>query len=160
MNFPSLQMRLERAAFARLYARFERTVAFLLLAGMGVVILLTLVSFLLSTGNVVLGMPAELDYAVFQTLFDRVLATVIALEIAHSIRDMVFGRHGQAQLRTVIVIGMLAVVRKLVVLEIGTTSGAFLAGLAAVVIALGITLMIVNTVAKDAGPTAAPGSDD
>lgn len=149
-----------RARLARLYAGFERVVAFLLLAGMGVVILLTLSSFLMSIGRVLLGMPAEMDYAIFQRLFDRVLATVIALEIAHSIRDMVFGRQGQAQLRTVIVIGMLAVVRKLVVLEIDSTSGLFLAGLAAVVIALGVTLLIVNVLAKDNAPEPAPGAPD
>ena len=146
--------------FSRIYARFERLMAFLILAGMVVVIGLTLFSFAMSTLQVLGTLPEELDYAVFQTLFDRVLAAIIALEIAHSIREMVSGRHGRAQLRTVVVIGMLAVVRKVVVLDVESTSGVFLAGLAAVILALGVTLAIVNTFASRAEPPAAPGAEE
>ncbi|MEE4121056.1 MAG: phosphate-starvation-inducible PsiE family protein [Paracoccaceae bacterium] len=145
--------------FSRVYVRFERVMAFLILAGMVVVIGLTLFSFFLSVWGVVGTLPQEMGYTVFQTLFDRVLAAIIALEIAHSIREMVSGRHGRAQLRTVVVIGMLAVVRKLVVLDVQATSGGFLAGLAAVILALGITLAIINTVAEKSDPPAAPGSE-
>ncbi len=145
--------------FSQIYVRFERAMAFLILAGMVVVIGLTIYSFGLSLLSILGAPPGELGYEVFQTLFDRVLAAVIALEIAHSIREMVTGRHGRAQLRTVIVIGMLAVIRKLVVLDVDATSGVFLAGLAAVILALGITLVIVNTVAARTEPPAAPGSD-
>jgi uncharacterized membrane protein (DUF373 family) len=145
--------------FAKIYARFERAVAFLALAGMVVVILLALYAFLDTLWTVGGRLPGALDYAVFQSLFDRVLAAIIALEIAHSIREMVSGSHGRAQLRTVVVIGMLAVVRKLVVLEIGETSGLFLAGLAAVVLALGLVLFIINRVSETTPPPPAPGSD-
>jgi len=146
--------------FAQIYVRFERAMAFLILAGMVVVIGLTLYSFGHSVLSTLGTLPDEMGYGVFQTLFDRVLAAVIALEIAHSIREMVTGRHGRAQLRTVIVIGMLAVVRKLVVLDVDSTSGVFLAGLAAVIVALGVTLAIVNTLAARTEPPAAPGSEE
>ena len=84
-----------------------------------------------------------LDYELFQTLFDRVLAAVIALELAHSIRQMVAGDHGYGQLRTVIVIGMLAVVRKLIVLEVDQATGGFLIGIAAAVAALALGLVAI-----------------
>jgi uncharacterized membrane protein (DUF373 family) len=146
--------------FTRIYVRFERAVAFLILLGMVAVIALTLYGFGLRMWQVLGALPGELDYTVFQTLFDRVLATIIALEIAHSIREMVSGRHGRAQLRTVIVIGMLAVVRKLVILDVESTSGLFLAGLAAVILALGITFALVTTLGARSDPPAAPGADE
>ena len=49
-------------------------------------------------------------------------------------------------MRTVIVIGVLAVVRKLILLEVDTTSGSFLAGLAATFLALGGLLVMVHFV--------------
>jgi uncharacterized membrane protein (DUF373 family) len=144
--------------FTRLYALFERSVSFLVLAGMVLVILLALYNFLDTLWGVGRRLPGALDYSVFQTLFDRVLAAIIALEIAHSTREMVSGAHGRTQLRTVVVIGMLAVVRKLVVLEIDSTSGGFLAGLAAVVVALGAVMLVLTRIEKDTPPPA-PGSE-
>jgi uncharacterized membrane protein (DUF373 family) len=146
--------------YSKIYARFERGVAAAVLVGMVAVILLAVISFLMRVVQVTFGLPGDLEYGVFQTLFDRVLAAIIALEIAHSIREMVAGRHGAAQLRTVVVIGMLAVVRKLVVLEIESTSGMFLAGLAAVVLALGITFAIVTVWGGTRTPPPAPGAED
>ena len=147
-------------SFQRLYSLFERLVAGGILLGMAVVILLTLLNFLMSTFAVLEGMPQEVDYRVFQRLFDRVLAALIALEIAHSVRDMVKGRHGQAQLRTVVVIGMLAVIRKLVVIDLEAASGGVLAGLAAVVLALAVAFAITVDFGRRDRPEPAPGAED
>jgi uncharacterized membrane protein (DUF373 family) len=147
-------------SFTRIYVRFERAIAFLILLGMVVVIGLTLYAFALRLWQVTGTLPTDMTYTVFQSLFDRVLATIIALEIAHSIREMVSGRHARAQLRTVIVIGMLAVVRKLVVLDVENTSGLFLAGLAAVILALGMTFALVTAFGAQSEPPAAPGAAD
>ena len=103
------------------YARFERLIAALLLAGMGVVILLTVVHFGVALVEITLDYDAGWDYRTFQTLFDRVLAAVIALELARTVQQMAAGKHGLTQVRTVVLIGVLAVVRKLILLEIETT---------------------------------------
>ena len=64
--------------FAQIYVRFERAMAFLILAGMVVVIGLTLYSFGHSVLSTLGTLPDEMGYGVFQTLFDRVLAAVAA----------------------------------------------------------------------------------
>ncbi|MBO0902040.1 phosphate-starvation-inducible PsiE family protein [Jiella sonneratiae] len=130
----------------KLYFRFERIVAHMLLVGMVGVVLLSLWSFLRATGLALFDLGHPLEYDAFQTLFDRVLAVVIALELAHSIHQMAIGDHRLAQVKTVIVIGVLAVVRKLILLEVNNTSGAFLAGLAGVMVALGLLLVMVHFV--------------
>ena len=130
----------------KLYFRFEKLVAHILLFGMVGVVLLTLWSFLRATGLALFDFGQPFEYSAFQALFDRVLAAIIALELAHSIHQMALGDHRLAQVRTVIVIGVLAVVRKLILLEVDTTSGAFLAGLAATFLALGGLLVMVHFV--------------
>ncbi len=125
----------------RAYAVLERVISAVILLGMVAVVLLATYSFLRTIVEVAFQENASLDYSQFQTLFDRVLAAIIAVELAHSIRQMVAGDHGFGQLRTVISIGMLAVVRKLIVLEVNETTGAYLIGIAAVVAALAVGLM-------------------
>ena len=51
-------------------------------------------------------------------------------------------------MRPVVVIGMLAVVRKLILLEVDSTSGAFLVGLAATILALGLVLLMIGHLQK------------
>jgi len=119
------------------YEWFAKGVAILLLIGMMVVIGLATASFLRLTAEMALTSGAEVSYASLQALFDLLLGAIIALELAHSVHLMVTGKRGYAQVRTVLVIGILAVVRKLIVIEIEAVSGLLLLGLAAAVIALG-----------------------
>lgn len=137
--------------FSKIYSTFERGVSTVILLGMIVVIGLALWSFLRLTVLTTIGFGGDLQYAVFQTLFDRVLAVIIAVEIAHSIKQMARGEHGRSQLRTVVVIGMLAVVRKLILLEVETTSGLFLVGLAAVIVALAAAYLVVFWIERHRG---------
>jgi uncharacterized membrane protein (DUF373 family) len=125
------------------YAVFERSVAWLLTAGMAVVILLALLHFVRGLYEAGLGVTPEWDYRAFQILFDRVLTVLIALELARSVLQMAQGAHGLAQVRTVVLIGILAVVRKLILLEVDNTSGLFLLGIAAATLALGLVYALV-----------------
>lgn len=119
------------------YNRFTAIIATVLLVGTGLVILFALGSFLISLVELLGDWNRALDYLTFQRLFERILAVVIALELAHSVEQMATGRRGVVQLRTVVLIGILAVVRKLIVLDIENTDGTFLLGLGATVLALG-----------------------
>ncbi|WGH79452.1 phosphate-starvation-inducible PsiE family protein [Jannaschia ovalis] len=119
------------------YERFAAAISTLLLAGMAIVILVATFSFLRLTGEVLTGAFAGTSYATLQRLFDGLLGAIIALELAHSVHLMVTGQRGFGQVRIVLVIGILAVVRKLIVVELEAVSGLLLLGLAAAVIALG-----------------------
>ncbi|WP_372890214.1 phosphate-starvation-inducible PsiE family protein [Rhodosalinus sp.] len=129
-----------------LYRHFERVVAGVLMAGMVVVIALATWSFLREAGLAAADPTAALDYPVFQTLFDRLLAAIIALELAHSVQLMVSGRRGLTQLRAVLAIGVLAVVRKLVLIDIGSVSPLLLIGLSAAILALAGALALLSWV--------------
>lgn len=147
--------RMERKTETRIlhfYHAVERAISALVLLGMVAVVALAVWSFFLTLYTLGTQSRGSLEYGQFQTLFDRVLAAVIALELARSIGQLVAGEHGLAQLKTVVVIGMLAVVRKLIVLEVGDTSGTFLLGIAGAIVALAVTLMSIAWVERQSPP--------
>lgn len=134
------------------YSAFERVIAWMLLVGMGGVILLATANFLRAVVETALGWNTGWDYRTFQALFDGILAAVIALELAHSVQQMAEGQKGLVQVRTVILIGVLAVVRKLIVLEIQDTTGTFLMGLGVAVLALGAVYALILWVEGKVAP--------
>ncbi len=136
----------------QVYHVVEQIVSAVVLVGMVAVVGLAVWSFFLTLWTMTVEQRGTLDYPQFQTLFDRVLAAVIALELARSIGQLVAGEHGLKQLRTVIVIGMLAVVRKLIVLEVDNATGPFLLGIAAAVVGLAVALLAIAWVEGRAPP--------
>jgi len=119
------------------YDRFSNVIALLLLLGTSVVIVIATFSFLRLTGEVFLGTMDGTSYATLQPVFDALLGAIIALELAHSVKLMITGQRGFGQVRIVLVIGILAVVRKLIVIELEAVSGFLLLGLAAAIVSLG-----------------------
>lgn len=121
----------------RAYRGFNIVIAAVLLAGVLVVVVLATASFLRLTADFALSVPVDVTYVQLQRLFDQLLGAVIALELAHSVHLMVTGQRGFGQVRVVLIIGILAVVRKLIVIELSAVSGLLLFGLAAAIVALG-----------------------
>ena len=64
---------------------------------------------------------------------------------------MVTGQRGFAQVRIVLIIGILAVVRKLIVIELDAVSGLLLFGLAAAVVALGGVFALLSWLDRNNG---------
>ncbi|MEO1469578.1 MAG: phosphate-starvation-inducible PsiE family protein [Pseudomonadota bacterium] len=126
------------------YETFEMVVSAVLLVGMSGVILLATLSFLVALWPFMTLAGAIFDYATFQTLFDRALAALIAIELAHSVLQSVRGHHGLVQVRTVVIIGVLAIVRKFVLLDVEVASGMLLLGLAAALAALGVVYAVTH----------------
>ena len=127
----------------RVFEFIERLVSALLLAGMVVVISLAAWSFLRLTYTVAAAPADDIDYVTFQTLFDRLLAAVIALELARSVLLLVEGHRGLMQVRIILVIGLLAVVRKLILIELESADSNLLFALAAAVLALAAALAMI-----------------
>ncbi|WP_292293279.1 phosphate-starvation-inducible PsiE family protein [Marivita sp.] len=126
-----------------LFEFFERLISALLLIGMVVVIGLAAWSFLRLTYIVSSDPLVDIGYVTFQTLFDRLLAAVIALELARSVLLLVEGHRGLMQVRIILVIGLLAVVRKLILIELEAADPALLFALAAAVLALAASLVLI-----------------
>ncbi|WP_425083105.1 phosphate-starvation-inducible PsiE family protein [Ruegeria profundi] len=115
---------------------FFLAVAVVLLLGTVVVILHATVSFPREIAHVVISSGAGVSYEDLQQLFALPFGAIIALELTHSVPLMVMGSKGDEQVRIVLMIGILAVVRKLIVMEMDQVLGILIFGLEAAVLAL------------------------
>lgn len=84
------------------------------------------------------------DYAVFQTVFGMIFTVIIALEFKRSLLVLAERRDGIVQVRTVVLIAVLAVVRKLIILDLSSTDAFHLLALAAGILALGAVYWLVR----------------
>jgi len=84
------------------------------------------------------------DFAVFQAVFGMIFTVIIALEFKRSLLVVAERQHSVVQVRTVILIALLAIVRKLLILDVGHAATEELFALAAAIIALGAVYWLVR----------------
>jgi uncharacterized membrane protein (DUF373 family) len=127
------------------YERFEYGVSLVITALIGGVIVVALVHLTARIGVLLLfGLADPLDHAAFQTIFGMILTVLIAVEFNHSLVSVLERRDGVVQVRTVLLIALLAVVRKFIVLEVQDVQPLTLIGLALTTLALGGVYWLVR----------------
>ncbi len=77
------------------------------------------------------------DYSAFQVVFGMIFTVIIALEFERSLLVIAERDRGVVQVRTVILIALLAIVRKLMIMDMSVTDVQQLFALAAAILALG-----------------------
>jgi uncharacterized membrane protein (DUF373 family) len=83
------------------------------------------------------------DYAVFQSVFGMIFTVIIALEFKRSLLVLAERKESVVQVRAVILIAMLAVVRKVIIVDFATTTASQLLAFAAVTLSLGAVYWLV-----------------
>jgi uncharacterized membrane protein (DUF373 family) len=132
-------------AVLNVYERFEGTVALILTLIITAVIVVALWRLTYSVvDTLVLRSLNPLEHGVFQSVFGEILTVLIALEFNHSLHYVVTRKRGIVQARIVILIAVLALVRKFIVTDLTAISPGTLAAEAAVLLALGITYWLVR----------------
>jgi uncharacterized membrane protein (DUF373 family) len=128
------------------YQRFEQSVILVLAAIIAVVIVLAVWSLALKVlfGLVLPGSLDPTDYGVFQAVFGMIFTVIIALEFEKSLLVIAQQRISIVQVKTVVLIALLAVVRKLMILDLSTTDAMHLFALAAAILALGSVYSLVR----------------
>jgi uncharacterized membrane protein (DUF373 family) len=127
------------------YERFEQIISLVLTALIAAVIVASVVQ--LAIRILILlasGVIDPADHTVFQTIFGMIVTVLIALEFNHSLVGVVKRKHGIVQVRTVILIALLALVRKFMLIEINQTDPAMVLGLAVAVLALGGVYLLLR----------------
>ena len=126
------------------YERFEQFVMQILTAA--IVLLVSLAAWRLVVGVVLLVLKDQLspaDPVVFQRVFGMFFTVVIGLEFKHSL-VAAGSRESVVRARSIILIGMLATVRKFIVLDLATVDAPELFAIAAAILALGIVYWLVR----------------
>jgi uncharacterized membrane protein (DUF373 family) len=127
-----------------IYERFEQVIA--LLVTWLVALIIAAAAWELTKQVVVLigaGVLDPLDYRSFQMIFGEIMIVLIALEFKHSIIRVAAQRRSIIQVKTVLLIALLAVSRKFIILDNEATPTHILA-LAAVVVALAAAYWLVR----------------
>lgn len=127
-----------------LYQRFEQIVAMVLSAVIAVIIAVSLWQ-LISTVYLLLLVAAfnPLDHKIFQTVFGMIMTLLIAMEFKHSIIKVAFRYENIIQIKTVLLIALIALARKFVILD-PDVSPAKVAALAGATLALGATYWLLR----------------
>jgi uncharacterized membrane protein (DUF373 family) len=127
------------------YERFEQIVV-LILTGLIIVVIASAVWHLAIKilFGLVLTSFDPTDPTVFQTVFGMIFTVIIALEFKHSILIMMKRQESIVQVRTVVLIAMLAVIRKFIIIDLSSETANQMFALAAGIIALGAVYWLVR----------------
>jgi uncharacterized membrane protein (DUF373 family) len=137
--------RLRNWGIMTLYERFEALVALTLTSVVTVIILVALWRLIVSVvDTLVLRSLNPLEHSVFQAVFGEILTLLIALEFNHTLRYVVARGWGIIQAKIVILIAVLALVRKIIVSDISAEPPATMAAQAGLLLALGITYWLMR----------------
>lgn len=128
-----------------LYGKFEQIIVYLLSFIIAVIIVASIWALLREvTQRLILGAFDTLDYATFQVVFGMIFTVVIALEFKRSILVATERRFGILQVRTIVLIALLAIARKFIILDLSETSAGKIAALAGAALALGAVHWLVR----------------
>lgn len=109
----------EQWAILSYYQRFESLVAFIITIIIGLIILVALYRL---TTSVILGLLVDfldpLDNQVFQTIFGEIMTLLIAMEFNHTLQYVVTREQSVIQTKVVLLIALLALVRKFIILDV------------------------------------------
>lgn len=128
-----------------LYQRIESLVAFILTILITMVIFVALYRLMVEVvGQLLIGAVNPLDHKVFQGVFGQIMTVLIALEFNHTLQYVVTREQSIIQIKTVLLIALLALARKFIILDLAETSAEHLVGLAAVTFVLGATYWLIR----------------
>jgi uncharacterized membrane protein (DUF373 family) len=128
------------------YQKFEHAVVLVLTALIAVVVVFALWNLVLKILFSIISSGGfdPTDYPVFQALFGMIFTVIIALEFKRSLLVVGERQHGIVQVRTVILIALLAIVRKLMIIDLSAADAAEMFALAAAILALGAVYWLVR----------------
>jgi uncharacterized membrane protein (DUF373 family) len=128
-----------------LYQRFEQIIAIVLSIVISVVIVLATLSLIVHVFRLTLqGLVVPANIQAFQAIFSMIITVLIALEFNHTIPGLFHRSRSVIHARAVILIALLAILRKFVVLEIVDLNPLLLLGLSASVVALGVVYWAIR----------------
>jgi uncharacterized membrane protein (DUF373 family) len=136
----------EQFRLLSLYQRFEHFVVLCLTALIAVIVVAALwtLSLKILFGLVLSGSLDPSDYSAFQAVFGMILTVIIALEFKKSLLVVAERRDTVVQIRSVVMIALLAICRKVIILDLTETDALHILAFAAAIFALGIVYWLIG----------------
>src|SRR5258708_14262360 len=128
-----------------IYEKFEQTVVSVLTLVIAGIVTIATWQLLLHTLNLFESHLVNLaDSQVFQSIFGMVLTVLIALEFKHTLLVVKHHRRAIVQVRAVVLIALLALVRRFIILDLYQATPSVIAALASAALALGVLFWLVG----------------
>ncbi|HVT29732.1 MAG TPA: phosphate-starvation-inducible PsiE family protein [Lacipirellulaceae bacterium] len=128
-----------------LYQKFEHTVIFILSSLIAILVVVAVWNLVLKVFASIFASGFDpTDYSAFQAVFGMIFTVIIALEFERSLLVIAERDRGVVQVRTVILIALLAIVRKLMIMDMSIAEVQQLFALAIAVLALGGVYWLVR----------------
>ena len=136
----------QRWKLLTIYQKFEHAVILVLTALIAIVAAFALWNLVLKILLSIISSGGfdPTDYAVFQAFFGMIFTVIIALEFKRSLLVVAERRRGIVQVRTVLLIALLAIVRKLMIIDLSEAEAQQVFALAAAIMALGAVYWFVR----------------
>ena len=128
-----------------LYERFEKIVCIIL--SFFVALIIVCATYKLGYHILVLFWKHGIDpleHKSFKALFGMIMIVLIALEFKHSIVKVIADQESIVQVKTVLLIAILAISRKMIILDLKATPPVAIFSLAAVLLALGLVYWLMR----------------
>ena len=129
-----------------LYQRFEHVVVTILTALIAIIVVVAVwnLSVKILFGLVLSGSLDPSDYSIFQAVFGMIFTVIIALEFKKSLLVIAERRDNVVQIRSVVMIALLAICRKVIILDLRETDTSQVFALAAAILALGVVYWLIR----------------
>ena len=141
-----LRVAREEFRLLSLYQRFEHVVVMVLTFLIAVIVVAAVwnLSLKILFGLILSGNLDPSDYAIFQAVFGMIFTVIIALEFKKSLLVVAERRDTVVQIRSVVMIALLAVCRKVIILDLSETDALHTLAFAAAILALGAVYWLVR----------------
>ena len=129
-----------------LYQRFEHVIISILTALIAIIVVAAVWNLAVKIvfGLILSGSLDPSDYAIFQAVFGMIFTVIIALEFKKSLLVIAERRDNVVQIRSVVLIALLAVCRKVIILDFRETDAPQVFALAAAILALGVVYWLIR----------------
>jgi uncharacterized membrane protein (DUF373 family) len=136
----------EQFRLLSLYQRFEHVIVTILTALIAIIVVVAVwnLSVKILFGLVLSGSLDPSDYSIFQAVFGMIFTVIIALEFKKSLLVIAERRDNVVQIRSVVIIALLAICRKVIILDVKETDALQIFALAAAILALGIVYRLIR----------------
>lgn len=136
----------EKFKLLSLYQRFEHIIIIILTAMISVIVVVAVWNLILKIlfGLILSGNLDPSDYAIFQAVFGMIFTVIIALEFKKSLLVVAERRENVVQIRSVVMIALLAICRKVIILDVRETDALQIFALAAAILALGAVYWLIR----------------
>jgi uncharacterized membrane protein (DUF373 family) len=136
----------EQFRLLSLYQRFEHVVVTILTALIAIIVVVAVwnLSVKILFGLVLSGSLDPSDYSIFQAVFGMIFTVIIALEFKKSLLVIAERRDNVVQIRSVVMIALLAICRKVIILDLRETDTSQVFALAAAILALGVVYWLIR----------------